>query len=113
MDCSLPGSSIHGIFQAKVLEWGAIAFSNRGLMASQTPHFHYLAGTEKACLGVLAGLRYLRGSPRLGLCLASFIILDYELLGGGVDPSDPGDWLRVTSQTTGRCRNARSLTQRT
>ena len=27
MDCSLPGSSIYGIFQARVLEWGAIAFS--------------------------------------------------------------------------------------
>ena len=27
MDCSLPGSSIHGMFQARVLEWGAIAFS--------------------------------------------------------------------------------------
>ena len=27
MGCSLPGSSIHGIFQARVLEWGAIAFS--------------------------------------------------------------------------------------
>ena len=27
MDCSLPGSSVHGIFQAIVLEWGAIAFS--------------------------------------------------------------------------------------
>ena len=27
MDCSLPGSSIHGIFQARVLEWVAIAFS--------------------------------------------------------------------------------------
>ena len=27
MDCSLPGSSIHGIFQARTLEWGAIAFS--------------------------------------------------------------------------------------
>ena len=27
MDCSPPGSSIHGIFQARVLEWGAIAFS--------------------------------------------------------------------------------------
>ena len=27
MDCSQPGSSIHGIFQARVLEWGAIAFS--------------------------------------------------------------------------------------
>ena len=26
MDCSLPGSSVHGIFQAGVLEWGAIAF---------------------------------------------------------------------------------------
>ena len=28
MDCSRPGSSIHGIFQARVLEWGAIAFSS-------------------------------------------------------------------------------------
>ena len=27
MDCSLPGSSLHGILQARVLEWGAIAFS--------------------------------------------------------------------------------------
>ena len=27
MDCSLPGSSIHGVFLARVLEWGAIAFS--------------------------------------------------------------------------------------
>ena len=27
MDCSLPGSSVLGIFQARVLEWGAIAFS--------------------------------------------------------------------------------------
>ena len=30
MDCSLPGSSVHGIFQAKVLESGAIAFSGLG-----------------------------------------------------------------------------------
>ena len=28
MDCSLPGSSVHGIFQAKILEWDAIAFSD-------------------------------------------------------------------------------------
>ena len=27
MDFSLPGSSVHGVFQARVLEWGAIAFS--------------------------------------------------------------------------------------
>ena len=28
MDCSPPGSSVHGVFQARVLEWGAVAFSN-------------------------------------------------------------------------------------
>ena len=32
MDCSLPGSSVHGIFQARVLEWGAIAFSNNEIL---------------------------------------------------------------------------------
>ena len=32
MDCSPPGSSIHGIFQARVLEWGAIAFSGSNLL---------------------------------------------------------------------------------
>ena len=37
MDCSLPGSSVHGIFQARVLEWGAIAFSN----PSSLPSFKY------------------------------------------------------------------------
>ena len=30
MDCGPPGSSVHGIFQARVLEWGAIAFSVLG-----------------------------------------------------------------------------------
>ena len=31
MDCSLPGFSVHGIFQARVLEWGAVAFSDIAL----------------------------------------------------------------------------------
>jgi len=31
MDCSLQGSSVHGIFQARVLEWGATAFSINGI----------------------------------------------------------------------------------
>ena len=35
MDCSPPGSSIHGIFQARVLEWGAIAFLIIGLMVEK------------------------------------------------------------------------------
>ena len=54
MDCSLPGSSIHGIFQARVLEWGAIAFSvniTRSLLfncsiqwGSLSPHAHTYNG---------------------------------------------------------------------
>ena len=35
MDCSLPGSPIHGIFQARVLEWGAIAFSSNNFSSYQ------------------------------------------------------------------------------
>ena len=35
MDSSLPGSSVHGIFQARVLEWGAIAFSKFYLSTDQ------------------------------------------------------------------------------
>ena len=37
MDYSLPGSSVHGIFQARVLEWGAIAFSQAALMVKNPP----------------------------------------------------------------------------
>ena len=35
MDCSLPGFSDHGIFQARVLEWGAIAFSEGKLRLAE------------------------------------------------------------------------------
>ena len=41
-DCSLPGSSAHGIFQARVLEWGAIAFSKHWTTTNS-------AGKEPAC----------------------------------------------------------------
>ena len=34
MDCSLPGSSVHGIFQARVLEWDTTAFSSSSLVAA-------------------------------------------------------------------------------
>ena len=36
MDCSLPGSAVHGIFQARVLEWGAIAFLITREMQTET-----------------------------------------------------------------------------
>ena len=43
MDCSLPGSSVRGIFQAGVLEWGAIAFSkeemDEGSQKEQTSNY--------------------------------------------------------------------------
>src|SRR5574340_548996 len=42
MDCSPPGSSIHGIFQARVLEWGAISFSR----------FHVLVIVNRAAMNM-------------------------------------------------------------
>ena len=43
MDCSQPGASVHGIFQARVLEWGAIAFSeNNWLRVKDWDHAHVL-----------------------------------------------------------------------
>ena len=38
MDCSLPGSSVREILQARVLEWGAIAFSIRMATSDKTNH---------------------------------------------------------------------------
>ena len=42
MDCSLPGSSIHGIFQARVLEQGAIAFSDSTNQILSNLRYHQL-----------------------------------------------------------------------
>ena len=39
MNCSLPGSSVHGIFQASVLDWVAISFSLGCGFLSRGPHF--------------------------------------------------------------------------
>ena len=43
MDCSPPGSSVHGIFQARVLEWGAITFSDALVMKPNKLCFHNLS----------------------------------------------------------------------
>ena len=51
-DCSLPGSSVHGIFQARVLEWVAIAFSKEGLVK----------GREEACVA----FSFLQKDPDIG-----------------------------------------------
>ena len=64
MDFSLPGSSIHGIFQARVLEWGAIAFSAQQLEPDNKHEFEGFPsgwdGKESACnvgeLGLIPGI---------------------------------------------------------
>ena len=59
MDCSLPGSSVHGIFQAGVLEWGAIAFSVDWIRLvvpkTQNQKIHILGSSEFYFVGL--GLR--------------------------------------------------------
>ena len=56
MDCSLPGSSVCGIFQARVLEWGAIAFSTNRASALLRrdlglPRWHSLVKNTSANAG--------------------------------------------------------------
>ena len=48
MDCSLPGSSVHGIFQVRILEWVAISFSKRSFSRGASPSRDW---THLACIG--------------------------------------------------------------
>ena len=52
MNCSPPGSSIHGIFQARVVEWGAIAFSMKRTLVFPILFSSYFFAliTEEGCL---------------------------------------------------------------
>ena len=69
MDCSLPGSSIHGIFQARVLEWGAIAFSRKYTTKGQKedqdpappPHPHFQSHTGVCWIIRASYLSYEKG----------------------------------------------------
>ena len=44
MDCSLPGSSIHGVFQTRVLEWGAISFSRGSSLPGDQTQVSHIVG---------------------------------------------------------------------
>ena len=59
MDCSLPGSSTYGIFQARTLEWVAIAFSSFSLPALKATGF-LNAGLSSVC-GILTVSQELHG----------------------------------------------------
>ena len=50
MDCSLPGSSVHGIFQARVLQWVAIAFSNNVVDPGSIPELEKEMATHSSIL---------------------------------------------------------------
>ena len=64
MDCSLAGSFIHGIFQARVLEWGAIAFSlwpsRHQQLAAASPKLHLdgIQGAKSTILGPKVMVRF-------------------------------------------------------
>ena len=55
MDCSLPGSYVHGIFQARVLEWVAIAFSEKNRPDANT-RSSLFAGFLNLYVGHVSGL---------------------------------------------------------
>ena len=75
MDCSLPGSSVHGIFHARILEWSVIFFS-RGIFPTQGSNWGFLH-----CRQTLYCLRH-QGIPKSGSQdSANFLdfIFDYSL----------------------------------
>ena len=67
MDCRPPGSSIHGIFQARVLEWGAIAFSKSLLSLSK-----FLV-TQIPIQQIIFGTCYRKGSLLVSVKFAHFV----------------------------------------
>ena len=92
MDCSLPSSSVHGIFQAKVLEWGAIAFSIRIHTHSQlykihAKHFKYQIVMDHKAQVIYEGWKwtndinsFLYASGKLSYMRRKWIRILYKLL---------------------------------
>ena len=56
VDCSLPGSSVHGSFQARVLEWGAIAFSEIEASVVKKKEFKSIPQSGESRGTILQGL---------------------------------------------------------
>ena len=76
MDCRLPGSSVHGIFQARVLEWGAIAFSKQVFQFSSV---------AQSCLTLCDPMN--RSTP--GLQLTEFTQTHIHRISDAIQPSHP------------------------
>ena len=83
MDCSLPGSSIHGIFQARVLEWGAIAFFDTSSRSHHNPNskglrnvfsIYFPHRVNLLCFFLLKSVLAHLNGPAISLCSVFFII---------------------------------------
>ena len=93
MDCSLPGSSIHGFFQARVLEWGAIAFSWIRSYLFPIPFPILYQSCSHGCTKAALSSRW-----RLSLSLSSSHIpygrcLCYLQLSGGCGVGSMAQWM--------------------
>ena len=105
MDCSPPGSSVYGIFQAKVLEWGAIAFSKRSswprdwilgtIVVHNAPESRQSCLVTQSCPTLCASMDYsLPGSPIHGILQAR--ILEWVAISFSKRSSWPRDWIWVS-----------------
>ena len=95
MDCSLPGSSIHGISQARVLEWGAIAFSEtclkRGTQSKKMGRLCFLiAGTLKRVQPVVNNMPEKLGSGQMTCPILKLKLNDIVCSLGGVCMKENG-----------------------
>ena len=90
MDCSPPGSSNHGIFQARVLEWGAIAFSNVMEESKIKPQKTQISVHSLCTLNdfqkLIGDINWLR--PSIGLPTYALQNL-FKILEGPPDPNSP------------------------
>ena len=58
MDCSLPGSSVHGILQARILEWVAISFSRGSSQPRDQTQVSHIAGRHFNLCATREALKY-------------------------------------------------------
>ena len=89
MDCSPPGYSIHGIFQARVLEWGAIAFSVNGHYGGLNVHKEPTNGKRPLALKPFRapspGARWLAGLLEVSMSITCSRDLYIALIPGSSD----------------------------